>query len=148
MKHRLTILFECITCSSFRRSARKNSRNGYSFTVPSFVTVSILMTSRVQNTCSGTICDYIRMNASKSARCESNYKAACRCTYFSLFLCTRYACRWGSVPEQRTEARGRAGEIEGESGNEIEVGSEGEVAGRWRERERKIERERVRYERE
>lgn len=67
------------------------------------------------------------MNASKSVRCESNYRAACRRTYFSLFLCTRYACRWGSVPEQEIEARGRTGEIEGESGNEIEVGSEGEV---------------------
>lgn len=68
------------------------------------------------------------MKASKSARYESDCRAACRCTYFSLSLCTRYACRWGSVPERgprdRSERDGGGG---GESGNEIEVGSEGEV---------------------
>lgn len=67
------------------------------------------------------------MNASKSARCESDYRSARQCTYFSLSLCTRYACRWGSVPERGTEAKEMGEERERESGNEIEVGSEGEV---------------------
>lgn len=81
------------------------------------------------------------MNASKSSRRESDYGAACRCTYFSLSLCTRYARRWGSVPERgdRSEEGRRDGGKESEvvatrgrrrgreSGNEIEVGSEGEV---------------------
>lgn len=91
----------------------------------------------------GPICNYVRVNASKSTPARrGDHRAARVDVHIFLFPFALDTCAGGAACQSEgTEAKRVVMEEKSEgqrdgrgSGNEIEVGSEGERSGRWREK--------------